>query len=152
MQQYNPAKLNKNAKQAQGYYTPKNPKKYVGNLQFLIYRSSWEKDFMMTCDLNPAILEWVCEPFAIPYKSPIDGKMKNYFPDFLISYIDASGNKKVQMIEIKPFKQCSIQYAKSKKDKIAAAVNTAKWAYAREYCKRNNIEFKILTEKDMYKK
>lgn len=147
----NPAKLSKTSKHAQGYYTPKNPKKYVGSYP-ITFRSSWEKDLMATCDLNPAIFEWAAEPFSIPYTCPITGKKRQYWPDFLISFIDAQGNKRVQMIEIKPFKQCSIKNSKSKKDQMAAAVNTAKWAYAQEYCRRNGIEFKVLTEKDMYKK
>ncbi len=30
------------------------------------------------------------------------------------------------------------------------AVNQAKWMYAREFCKDNSLEFKIITEDELY--
>ena len=30
------------------------------------------------------------------------------------------------------------------------AVNQAKWQYAREFCKDNSLEFKIITEDQLY--
>lgn len=150
MQAFNPAKIG-NTKHAQGQYQPLNPKKYAGSGPIL-YRSSWEKDMCIICDTNPAIIEWAVEPFSIPYKDPVDGKNKNYWPDFLIRYVDATGAIKMQLIEIKPYKQTQLSMAKTKKDKIIVYVNYAKWEYALQYCKQNGMEFKVLTEKDLYKK
>lgn len=150
MQAFNPAKIT-NKKHAQGVFLPTNPNKYLGTTP-PVYRSSWEHDFCKTCDLNPAIISWVCEPFSISYMSPLDGKTKQYWPDFLIQYIDKNGTVKTQLIEIKPYKQTQMTMARTKKDKMTVMVNYAKWQYAVLYCQQNGIEFKVLTEKDLYKR
>lgn len=150
VQAFNPAKIS-NKKHAQGVYQPKNPQKYRGS-QMPIYRSSWERDFMVTCDLNPAVLEWCAEPFSIPYTSPLDGKTKQYWPDFMIRYIDNKGVIKSQLVEIKPYKQTQLSMAKTKKAKMVVYINYAKWQYAMQFCQQNGIEFKVLTEKELYKK
>lgn len=148
---FNPAKI-KNTKHAQGIYGIKNIKKYKSTNP-PIYRSSWEKDVMIALDLNPAVLEWSVEPFTIQYTCPVDGKTKNYFPDFLVKFIDLkTGKEHFQLLEIKPEKQCYMQLAKSRKDKITVLVNQAKWAAAMALCQKNGIEFKIITEKSLYRK
>lgn len=147
---FNPAKIT-NTKHAQGLFEVKNTKKYEGTTR-PIYRSSWERDFMITCDMNPAILSWSVEPFSIPYQCPLTGTIKNYWPDFLIHYIGADRKEHTQLIEIKPYKQTNIQFCKSKKDKAICYVNMAKWLAAAEFCKKNGIEFKVLTEKELYGK
>jgi hypothetical protein len=150
-QQFNPAKI-KNTKQAQGVYGIKNIKKYKSTNP-PIYRSSWEKDVMIALDLNPAVIEWSVEPFPIQYSCPVDGKNKNYWPDFLVKFVDLNtGKEKFQLLEIKPEKQCYMQLAKSRKDKITVLVNQAKWAAAMALCQQNGIEFKIITEKSLYGK
>lgn len=147
---FNPAKIT-NTKHAQGVYPIKNTKKYKGTNQ-PIFRSSWERDFMITCDQNPAILEWAAEPFSIPYVCPLEGKVKNYWPDFLIRYIGADKREHTQLIEIKPFKQTNPALCKSKRDKAICYVNMSKWKYAYDFCQKNGLEFKVLTEKDLYGK
>ena len=42
-------KPNKNSGFIQGYFNPKNPEKYKGPSP-IIYRSSWERKFMIMCD------------------------------------------------------------------------------------------------------
>lgn len=151
MQKFNPAKISATSKQAQGLYDIQNPKKYIGNNPPL-YRSSWERDFMITCDTNPAVFEWAVEPFPIKYVCPLDNKVKNYWPDFIVKYIQKDGSIKSQIIEIKPYKQTMMETAKSKRDKMMVQVNMYKWAYAKQFCDENGLEFKILTEKELYKK
>ena len=65
-----------------GKYIPINPKKYVGNSSQVIYRSLWERKLMVYCDRNDNIIEWGSEEVIVPYRSPWDGKMHRYFPDF----------------------------------------------------------------------
>lgn len=36
---------------------PKNPEKYVGDVNNIISRSSWETKFMNWCDQNPAVIK-----------------------------------------------------------------------------------------------
>ena len=67
-----------------GKYIPINPKKYVGNSSQVIYRSLWERKFMVYCDRNDKVVEWGSEEIIVPYRSPWDGKMHRYFPDCLL--------------------------------------------------------------------
>ena len=56
-------------------YKPSFPKKYKGNPNNIICRSSWERKFCRYCDLNENILQWGSEEFFIPYVSPVDRKV-----------------------------------------------------------------------------
>ena len=67
-----------------GRYIPTYPKKYKGDPSNIIYRSLWERKFMVYCDRNEKILEWGSEEFFVPYRSPLDGKIHRYFPDFYV--------------------------------------------------------------------
>ena len=56
-------------------YKPSFPKKYKGDPNNIICRSSWERKFCHWCDLNENVLEWGSEEFWIPYRSPVDNKV-----------------------------------------------------------------------------
>ena len=146
---FNPAKIT-NKKQAQGYYYPKNPQKCGSKV--IIYRSSWEKDFAVICDMNPSVLYYASEPCSIPYISPLDGKVHQYFPDFVVQYIDVDGKEHVEMVEIKPAKQFYMNLARTKKDKMTVLINQAKAAAATEMCRQNGMTFRVLTEHELYGK
>lgn len=147
--QFNPAKI-KNTKQAQGVYKAVNPDKCKSSIP--TYRSSWERDVMVGLDMSPSVLSWAVEPFSISYVHPMDHKIHQYFPDFYVEYLGADGKIHAQILEIKPYKQCHMELAKSKRDKLTVLVNQAKWSFAMDYCKKNGIEFKIITERNLYKK
>ena len=88
-----------------GRYNPQHPKKYKGDHHNIIYRSLWERKFMVYCDTNERILEWGSEEVIIPYLSPWDGKMHRYFPDFYIKVKQSTGKIKKFIIEVKPKNQ-----------------------------------------------
>ena len=44
-----------------GKYKPTNIEKYKGDHRNIIYRSLWERKFMVYCDSNEKILEWGSE-------------------------------------------------------------------------------------------
>lgn len=134
---------------AQGTYKPKNPKKYVGN-KSPTYRSSWEHKVFMWLDESPSVVNWASEPIKIPYLHPVTGKVANYIPDLLISYIDVKGVKHTELIEIKPIKETLLEYAKTKKDKITLTVNINKWQQAEAWAKQRGIVFRVITEKDIF--
>jgi hypothetical protein len=54
------------------------------------------------------------------------------------------------LLEVKPSKQLVLKENSSKKEKITWIVNTAKWEAAKNYSLKNNMEFKILTEKEIF--
>ena len=139
-----------------GRYIPTNPKKYKGDPQNIIYRSLWERKFMVYCDTSKAIIEWGSEEIIIPYISPWDNKVHRYFPDFYIKVKQSNNIAKKYIIEIKPKKQCSppdTQPKKKTKNWLNEvknwSVNDAKWKHADKWCKNNGMEFKILTEDDL---
>jgi hypothetical protein len=49
-----------------GKYKPQNPQKYKGDPTKIIYRSLWERKFMVYCDTNVNILQWASEEVIIP--------------------------------------------------------------------------------------
>jgi len=138
-------------KSYQGLYKPTNPKKYVGNHNQIVYRSLLERRFMRYCDLNPDIVAWASEEIAIPYTSPIDNRRHRYFPDFVIKTV--TGRR--VMIEIKPSRKVTQPKRPKKKTKsylresMEFIKNQAKWNAANQYCIDNDIEFKIITEKQL---
>ena len=138
-----------------GRYTPKNPKKYKGDYHNIVYRSLWERKFMVYCDNSDNILEWGSEEIIIPYLSPWDGKLHRYFPDFYIKVKQSSGNIKKFIIEVKPKKQTKPPkpvHRKTKKwlnEVRTYSINEAKWKSASKWCSDNDMEFKILTEEEL---
>jgi hypothetical protein len=138
-----------------GKYKPSYPKKYKGDPTNIIYRSLWERKFMVYCDLNENILEWGSEEIALPYRSPIDNRVHRYFPDFYIKVKESTGQIKKYIIEIKPKKQTIEPKVQKKKTKsyiyevYEYAKNQAKWKAAEEFCKDRMWEFKVLTEEDL---
>lgn len=138
------------SKYAQGKFQIKNPEKYVGN-KTPTYRSGWEFVFMQFCDNNPSIIQWASEAIHINYRNPLTGKNTIYVPDFLIIYIDKSGQKHAEVIEVKPTKETTLEAAgKSVKAQAAAILNMAKWEAARAWCKSHGLSFRVVTEKEIF--
>jgi hypothetical protein len=138
-----------------GTFKPKNPGKYAGNSSNIVYRSGWEKKFMLFLDSHPDILEWSSEEVQIPYRSPIDGRIHRYFPDFKVKKRSIDGKIETLIIEIKPEAQTKEPTKRTKvtqkyiNEVVEWGRNSAKWAAANEYCLDRNIKFQILTEKDL---
>ena len=77
----------------QGKFRPRNPSKYLGDPLNIIYRSHWELKLMSYLDRHPHVMKWASEEVIIPYKSPIDGRMHRYFPDFYVEQINKDKKK-----------------------------------------------------------
>jgi hypothetical protein len=136
-----------------GLYKPVNPKKYRGNPTRIIYRSMWEKKFMIFCDHTSSIVEWGSEEIIIPYRSPIDGKVHRYYPDFYIKILTKSGKYEKYVIEVKPKRQTQKPNEKPKRktaawkrEVLTYIKNRAKWDAAEDFCEDRQMKFKILTE------
>ena len=135
---------------ASGKYDIVNASKYVGE-SVPTYRSSWELAFMRMCDSHPNITKWASENVKIPYRSPVDGKYHNYVPDFMVQYTDKDGVQHVELVEIKPSNQTTLENAKSTGQKIQTAINAAKWTSAQEWCQRKGIRFKVINEDQIFR-
>jgi hypothetical protein len=134
-----------------GIYKPTNPKKYVGNINHIVYRSLWERKFMVYCDTQENIKHWSSEEFHVVYYNPVTKKLHKYFPDFVIK----TNKNENFMIEVKPAKYTVPPKKPKRKTKAYMAEqleyikNKAKWSAAEEYCEQNNLKFKIFTEKEL---
>ena len=138
-----------------GYYRPRNPQKYRGDPQKIIYRSRWEWKLMDHLDSHPQVISWGSEEVIIPYRSPIDGRLHRYFVDFIVTKINTQGLKETMLIEVKPAKQCRPPERQSKVTKryitevTTWGVNSAKWAAAQAFCLDRGWTFHIFTEKEL---
>ena len=138
-----------------GKYYPSFPRKYKGDPTNIVYRSLWERKFMVYCDKNQNILEWASEEIAIPYRSPIDNRVHRYFPDFYMKVKEMNGKIKRYVIEVKPTKQTKPPTKPKRQTKgyireaYEYAKNQAKWKVAREFCADRQWEFKVVTEKEL---
>ena len=138
-------------KSYKGLYRPTNPKKYVGDVDRIVYRSLLERRFMLYCDRNEDITAWASEEVPIKYYSPLDKKVHRYFPDFIVK----TSKDKKYIIEIKPYKQTLKPKVPSKKTKsflresFEYIKNISKWQAAKVYAEEKGYEFKIMTEKEL---
>ena len=139
----------------QGFFKPKNPNKYKGNVNEIIYRSSYELKMMMYLDEHPEIISWGSEEIIIPYRSPLNNRIHRYFVDFLVTKITKEGLKQTMLIEVKPSKQTKPPKKKQKVTKSYITevknwgVNSAKWKAAEEFCNDRGWTFHIFTEKEL---
>jgi len=60
---------------------------------------------MKVFDENPNVISWGSEEICIPYKSPVDGKIHRYYPDFIVELKNKQGEIETLVIEVKPSKQ-----------------------------------------------
>ena len=130
-----------------GKYRPTNKRKYKGDVNSIVYRSLWERKFMVYLDTNPDITEWGSEEIVIPYISPLDGKRHRYFPDFY----EKTNNGDKFLVEIKPKYQTRPPKKSKSKGRYIREMkewgkNQAKWEAAENVCVRHGWKFIILTE------
>jgi len=148
--------MSRDGKYHQGRFHPQNPQKYKGDVNNIIYRSSWELKFMQWCDRNENIMEYGSEEFWIPYVSPVDNRVHRYFPDFIIKVKENNEEIKTYVIEVKPKRQTVPPKQKSRVTKSylyevqTYAVNQSKWNAADEWCKDRKLEFKVITEQELF--
>jgi hypothetical protein len=137
-----------------GRFIPKNPKKYAGDSNNIIWRSTWERKVMDWLDQSESVVYWSSEELAIKYYNPVDNKIHRYFPDFIVKVKRKDGTVMTHVIEVKPEYQTKQPVRKRKTQKfineyITYTVNQSKWKAATEFCKDRGWEFRILTEKNL---
>jgi len=156
-------KMNFTGKTHKGLYTPINPNKYIGDLSMIKYNSSWELKFMQFCDVEDNVVKWGSEldnivvPYELPDYKTGTKKIHRYYPDFYMEIKTQNPNiYRRYVIEIKPWaetmrpippKTLTGKALESYEYKVKTYTkNIVKWCYAKEYFKRQNIEFRVLDE------
>lgn len=138
-------------KSLKGDYTPVNPEKYKGTYP-IRWRSSWELALMRVFDKHPDVVAWASETIRIPYRNPITKKISNYIPDFFVVYQDKNGNKRQEIVEVKPSSQSNLKEAKSRYEKVSLAINAAKWQAATTWCSSRGLKFRVINENEIFNK
>ena len=139
----------------QGYFVPKHPEKYIGNVRDIIYRSKWELCFLRWLDNTNEVLKYSSEECVIPYISPVDHKQHRYFTDYFV-IIQQKDKVQNYLIEIKPYAQTqppkrpkvlTESYVKEVKTFM---VNRAKWEAAENVCAQRGWKFMVITERELF--
>lgn len=130
-----------------GKYRVKNPEKYIGNVDGVTYRSSWERAAFLWCDRSPDVAKWSSEEIVIPYRYAVDERLHRYFVDL---YLEMKNGDK-WIIEIKPSKETKPpRKGKSQKRYIQESMtyikNQNKWEAASQFAKKQGWRFAIWDE------
>lgn len=139
-------------------FIPTNPDKYVGDVNNIISRSSWETKLLKYMDLNENVLKYASEEVIVPYFSPVDKKMHRYFPDFIVQLKQKDGGITTMMVEVKPLKETVPPVAPARQTNsyrnavLTYVVNMAKWEAANAFCLNRGWKFQLITEKDLFAK
>jgi hypothetical protein len=140
----------------QGYFRPRHPHKYRGDVNNIVYRSSWEKRFLEWCDVNPSVVAYHSEETVVPYICKTDGLLHKYYVDIRIAIKDQNGKISQYLVEIKPHGQTIPPKYPGKQTKryieeVSTFVkNQSKWEAATRYATERNMKFIILTEKELF--
>jgi hypothetical protein len=141
-----------------GRFTPRNPQKYKGDVNNIVWRSLWERAVMVKLDEWAEVVEWASEELIIPYRFKLDNKMHRYFPDFCVLVKKPDGTELRLVLEVKP-KARVLEPKKPKRvtkrfvgEVIEWERNQAKWEAARAYCADRKWEFQIITEDNIFGK
>jgi hypothetical protein len=77
--------------------------------------------------------------------------MTMYVPDFLITYQGSNGQTIGELVEIKPRKQSVIEDKQSQRDRMAVAINYAKWSSAEKWANRQGLKFRVINEDQIFR-
>jgi hypothetical protein len=144
-----------------GQFSPKNPNKYIGDVNNIICRSSWETRFCNFCDTNDKIIKWSSEPIGIPYYSRLDQKVHTYYVDFYIKVEKHDGRLEEMILEIKPQKQTikpvleatrtTTKSLKAHNDRMRTWItNMCKFEAAKEWAEKRGFQFRVVDEKFLF--
>jgi hypothetical protein len=97
------------------------------------FESSLERDYIELLEFNKEVESYYEQPFKIYYFK--NNTQKHYTPDFLVKYWSG----KTELIEIKYTRDLE-----ENRKEYASKFNAAT-----DFCKANNMSFKILTEKEI---
>ncbi|MDA8082809.1 MAG: TnsA endonuclease N-terminal domain-containing protein [Nitrospiraceae bacterium] len=92
-----------------------------------------ERDYCIFLEFDSRVRRYQEQPLAIPYV--LNGEDHEYFVDFMVELI---GGRK-QLIEVKSASEVDFEE------------NLCKFAAARAYAEDNDMEFSVVTEKDLHK-
>lgn len=138
-------KPSKTSRYSQGYIDPNSCKKLFPQLKHdkIIYRSSYEKKFIIWLEQNKRVKYWGSECFSIPYLLVSDNKVHNYYPDYFVEMVD----NEIWVVEIKPYNQTQKPVNENCWAAKEYIKNMCKWKATKEFCESKGYKFKVFTER-----
>ena len=139
-------KVSKKSRYKQGVIDPRSCRKLYEHVKNepVKFQSALELQFIRYCEACSSVAYWANEPLSIKYCSRIDGKIHEYFPDFIIE--STTGQRTI--VETKPYEQTHRPDSNAslwlKEQWIK---NVDKWKAAEQWCKERSMKFMIVTEK-----
>lgn len=136
-------------KSYQGSYQIQRPEKYVGDHKNVVYRSLWERQVFVWCEMRDEVVKWGSECVVIPYPCPNDPtKMRRYFVDVFIEFSDG---RRVLVeikpdVETRPPEKGKKGQARLLKESQTYAMNASKWHAAKRFAKQRGFDFEVWTE------
>lgn len=134
----------------QGQYQLKNPAKYRGDRNNVVFRSLWERGVMRWLDLSDNVEWWASEETVIPYICKTDNAQHRYFVDFSVKF---KNQPKTILIEVKPKSQCVPPKPKKgkrretlKEEVMTWAKNISKWEAAEQWAFNHDARFQVWNE------
>lgn len=100
------------------------------------FESSFERDFLLLCRLEPQVLSVVAQPLALHFIDLSTGKSRRYTPDFLVTTVGPSGTLR-RLVEVKRWRDTIRQRRRLRAPFAAAQI----WAEA------NQAEFRLVTDR-----
>ncbi len=95
------------------------------------YRSSYERRYFVILDADVDVVSYKSEPFSLPYT--FNGEAKNYVPDVIVTRVSC----RQQLVEVKP------------SSLVSNPKTMVKLSVGRSWCLNNNVDFVVVTEKDL---
>lgn len=99
------------------------------------FESGLEQDFIHLLEFDSNVSKYIEQPFMIPYE--LNGRSRNYIPDFYVEYVEQG--RLPDLFEIK--------YSNEVEE--SSDVLEAKIAAAQEWCRNANMNYKVITEKEI---
>jgi len=140
----------------QGIYEVTNMSKYIGT-KSPRYLSSYELEVFQWADRSPTVLKWGAEVVVVEYFNPVKNRKARYIVDLFMEYVTKTGEVKKALIEIKPSSQTTPPKKGRKsentyiQESLTWMTNSAKWDAAAKYANDRGWDFRILTEKSIFR-
>lgn len=132
-----------------GVFHPSRPERYRGRTP-PVWKSTWELRVMRELDSNPGVIEWAYEPFVIPYRDPLTGRVRRYVPDFWFRARTRKGHIENWVVEVKPVAETGLVETADPEIRAEIARNHAKWRAVALWCRRRGMKFRVLTERELF--
>lgn len=100
------------------------------------FESSFERDFLILCRLEPQVRSVVAQPLAVHFLDLKTGKRRRYTPDFLVTTIGPAGMLR-RLVEVKRWRDTVRQRRRLRAPFAAAQI----WAAS------NQAEFRLVTDR-----